>query len=185
MIPDEGRRIGRPSFHIRGGEMVIGIRGIGIQSAAIAIALLFLLPSLCPAASSTLTVSATVLSKSNCKFSTATSALAFGSLDPGNPVDVTVSTTIGFRCMGSAPVATFLITDDDGLHEILPAGNRMQHVALPAQFLPYEMTLAPVTGTVPKNVPQTLTVTGTVRGASYQNAYAGNYADTVVISIAP
>lgn len=149
------------------------------------ILLLFGAAHRCHAGSSSITVSATVLSKSNCKFSTVTSALAFGSLDPGNPVDVTVSTTIGFRCMGSAPVASFLITDDDGLHEILPAGNRMQHVALPAQFLPYEMTLTPVTGTVPKNVPQALTVTGTVRGASYQNAYAGNYSDTVVISIAP
>ena len=132
-----------------------------------------------------LAVSASILSKSNCKFSSASSALSFGNLDPGNPVDVIVSTTIGFRCMGSAPVATYLITDDDGMHDILPDGNRMRHTALPARFLPYQMTLNPVSGSVPKNVPQTLTVTGTVRGVDYQNAFAGDYADSVVITLEP
>jgi len=137
------------------------------------------------AADQTITVSAVVLSKSICKFSTATSALAFGTLDPGNPVDVTVSTTIGFRCMGSAPVATFLITDDDGLQETAPDRNRMRHGSLPAAYLPYGMTLSPTTATVPKNAPQILTVTGTVLGADYRNAAWGNYTDTVVISINP
>lgn len=157
---------------------------IGIPGSAIAGFLL--LATCCHAgALASLDISATILSQSNCKFTSASAALAFGTLDPGNPVDVTVSTTIGFRCMGSAPVATFLITDDDGLHEILPDGNRMRHAALPAQFLPYEMTLNPVTGSVPKNVPQTLTVTGTVRGVDYLNAFAGIYADTVVITLEP
>lgn len=135
--------------------------------------------------SATVTVSATVLSKSNCKFSSASAALAFGSLDPGNPVDVTVSTTIGFRCMGSAPVATFLISDDDGMNEPVPDGNRMAHLTLPATYLAYEMTVSPATATVPKNAPQVLTVTGTVRGVDYQGALAGTYSDTVVITIDP
>lgn len=137
------------------------------------------------AADQTVTVSAVVISKSICKFSSASAALAFGTLDPGNPVDVTVSTTIGFRCMGSAPIATFMITDDDGLHETAPDGNQMQRTSLPAEFLPYSMTLAPTTDTVPKNAPQILTVTGTVMGVDYQNVAAGDYSDTVVISIDP
>jgi len=137
------------------------------------------------ASSSSVTVSATVLSKSICKFSSASAALAFGTLDPVTPVDVTVSTTIGFRCMGSAPMATFLITDDDGLNELVPDGNRMQHVSIPASFLPYSMTLSPTTATVPKNAPQILTITGTVLGIEYQDAAAGNYSDAVVISIDP
>lgn len=137
------------------------------------------------AADHAITVSAVVLSKSNCKFSSASAALAFGTLDPGNPVDVTVSTTVGFRCMGSAPIATFLITDDDGMHETAPNRNRMQRTSLPASFLPYGMTLSPATATVPKNAPQILTVTGTVLGVDYQNAAAGTYADTVVVTIEP
>lgn len=151
-----------------------------------AFAALFLVASDCLAGSSaSVTVSATVLSKSICKFSSASTALSFGALDPGNPLDVTVSTTIGFRCMGSAPMATFLITDDDGMHETAPDGNRMQHGSLPAESLPYGMTLSPTTATVPKNAPQILTVTGTVLGVDYRNAAAGNYSDTVVISIDP
>lgn len=142
--------------------------------------------SCCYAGSSaTVTVSAVVLSKNICKFSSASAVLAFGTLDPGNPVDVTVSTTIGFRCLGSASVATFLITDDDGMNELVTDGNRMAHLFLPATFLPYGMTLSPTTATVPKNAPQVLTVTGTVRGVDYQGAFAGSYSDTVVISIDP
>lgn len=137
------------------------------------------------AGTATLTVSASILSNSNCRFFSPPAALSFGNLDPGNPVDVTVSTTIRFRCMGSAPIATFLITDDDGLHETAPDANRMQHAALPGAFLPYGLTLAPESATVPKNAPQILTVTGTVRGVDYLNAFAGIYADTVVITLEP
>jgi len=137
------------------------------------------------ASSATVTVSATVLSKSNCKFSSASAALSFGNLDPGSLADVTVTATIGFRCIGSAPLATFLITDDDGMNEIVPDGNRMAHGSLPAVFLPYEMTLSPTTATVPKNAPQVLTLTGTARWADYRSAPAGSYSDTVVVSIDP
>jgi len=137
------------------------------------------------AADQVLTVSAVVPSKSICKFSSGSASLSFGTLDPGNPVDVTLSTTIGFRCMGSAPVATFLITDDDGMNELAPDGNRMAHLSLPGSFLPYELTLSPATATVPKNAPQVLTVTGTVRGVDYQGAPEGAYSDSVVISIEP
>lgn len=137
------------------------------------------------AADQAITVSAVVLSKSICKFSSASATLSFGTLDPGNPVDVTASTTIGFRCMGSAPVATFLLTDDDGLYESAPNRNRMRHVSLPAAYLPYGMTLSPLTAAVPKNLPQLLTVTGTVLGADYRDVPWGSYTDTVVISINP
>jgi spore coat protein U-like protein len=137
------------------------------------------------AGSGSFTVSATVLSKSNCKFDSKAAVLAFGTLDPADGSDVTTTTTIGFRCTGSAPIATFAITDDDGLYESGPDANRMRHATLGGQYLPYEMALSPVGGTVPKNEWLTLTVTGTVRGDEYANAYAGDYSDTVVISIDP
>jgi spore coat protein U-like protein len=130
-------------------------------------------------------VSATVLSKNNCKFNTAASALNFGDLDPANPVDVTVSTAVTFVCRGSAPVATFFIDDDDGLNETGPDGNRMAHATLPATYLPYSLSLNPTSATVPKNAAQTLTINGTVLGNDYQSAFVGSYSDTVVISITP
>ncbi len=135
--------------------------------------------------SNVLTVSASVLSKSVCKFNTKTSALDFGNLDPGSASNVTAVTTIGFKCVGSAPMATFLITQDDGLNETGPGNNRMQHATVLTEFLPYTLSLSPTSATVPKNSPQTLTVTGTVIAADYQNAFIGSYADSVVITIDP
>lgn len=132
-----------------------------------------------------LLVSATVLSKSNCKFNSATSAVNFGNLNPGNSTDVTANTAITFRCIGSAPIATFSITQDDGLYESGPSANRMRHATITTEYLPYTLTLNPASGTVAKNTVQTLTITGTVKASDYGIASAGAYADTVVISIVP
>jgi len=133
----------------------------------------------------TLTVNATVLSKSNCKLNSATSTLDFGALNPVNSVDVTASASIILVCRGSAPIATFFISDDDGRYETGPNANRMRHLTVLTEYLPYDLTLNPTTASVPKNANQTLTITGTVRAANYQSAYLGNYADTVIITIAP
>lgn len=131
-------------------------------------------------------VTATVLSKSNCKFRPPkTAALNFGILDPANPVDKNASASIIFSCAGSAPTATFFITDDDGLYESGPNANRMRHTTIITEYLPYSFILSPTSGTVPKNSDQTLTITGTVLGVDYQDAYAGVYSDTVTIVIVP
>jgi hypothetical protein len=132
-----------------------------------------------------LSVAATVISKSNCKFSTATATLAFGNLNPANSSNVIQSTTINFVCRGSAPNATFLMSQDYGLYETFPGENKMRNSAVLTEFLPYTLTFNPSTATVPKNSTQTLTVTGTVLASDYQKAYVGNYVDTVVISLNP
>jgi len=132
-----------------------------------------------------MTVTASVLSKSQCKFNSKSSTLNFGSLDPVNPVDKTVNATITFRCGGSAANATFLISDDDGLYEPGSDANRMRHATNTTEYLPYTLTLNPASGTVPKNTDQTLTISGTVRGSDYQDAIAGDFSDSVVISISP
>ena len=155
-------------------------------AAAFVLFCLSALPFAARAAAQTLGVAAVVLSKNTCQFNNPKSAtLAFGNLDPLNPVDVTVNATLRFVCRGSDPIATFLISDNDGLHESGPNGNRMQHATNPAAYLPYSITLSPQTGNAPKNVNQTLTVSGTVLGSDYQTALAGNYADTVTILIQP
>lgn len=137
------------------------------------------------AGSAPVSLSATILSKNQCKFQTNTAVINFGNLDPSSPVDVTTSATLDFVCRGSAALATFSFSDDDGLHETGPDANRMLHDVLPGEYLPYALELDPVNGTVAKNATQTLTVTGTLLGADYQTALAGTYADTVTITIAP
>jgi spore coat protein U-like protein len=158
---------------------------VKIISIAIIMMLIFMAVSIGYAASSTVSVTAVVLSKSNCKFNSATAALNFGNLDPTTPIDRTITTSITFICHGSANPATFSITDDDGLYKTGTDANRMRHTTVITEYLPYSLTLNPTSGTVPKNTNQTLTISGTVKGTDYQNAYVGNFSDTVIISISP
>lgn len=132
-----------------------------------------------------LTVSATVLSKSNCKFDVATSALNFGAINPASLSNATATATTTFICRGSAPSATFLITQDGGLNKLGPAQNRMRHTTVTTEYLPYSLALSPSSATVPKNTTQTLTITGTVIPGDFRNAQVGSFQDTVVITITP
>ena len=136
------------------------------------------------AQSAVVSIAATVLSKSNCKFDNTTATLAFGTLNPANSGDATASATIGFKCSGSAPNASFSITHDSGQYETLPNANRMKHATL-TEYLSYGVGLSPTNATVPKNSQQTLTITGTVPEAAYQNAHWGAYTDSVVVTIQP
>lgn len=136
------------------------------------------------AGAATVTINATVLTKSNCRFTT-TAALAFGAINPGSVVDATATTTIDFRCGGSANPATYLITDNDGVYDIVAGAHRMRHATTPTQFLPYGFSYNPASGTVPRNVVQTLTITGTVLATDFQNALQGAYSDTVTLTINP
>lgn len=132
----------------------------------------------------TLAVTATVLSKSQCKFDTATSTLNFGALDPAVASDVNATSSVDFVCRGSAPVAAFLFTDDNGQNPSGPGARRMRHAAAP-EFLPYDLAVSPASGTVPKNIHRTLTLSGTVRWADFRGSMAGAYADSVIVSILP
>jgi hypothetical protein len=160
-------------------------------SIIILIFFIFATASLSEAAdSNSVSVTATVVSRGTCWFTTETSALNFGNLDPSNPVDVNASTTVNFRCWRGLFIwfpVTFFIGDDDGLYETGTDANRMRHATVTTEFLPYSFSLNPASGTVTGNptVNRTLTISGTVRGVDYQDALMGNYSDTVVISIEP
>lgn len=153
-----------------------------LQSTAILIVLLAACKVLA-AGTSNLAVTSTVLSKSNCKFDSAATTLSFGNLDPATSADAIATATVGFVCRGAAPIATFFISDNGGLYS--SGGHRMRNTIALTEFLRYNLTLNPVTSTVPKNSPQTVTITGKVLGSEYQGAYAGNYNDTVIVSITP
>jgi len=154
---------------------------------AVALAVLAFLAGTVPAAfgdTGTLAVTATVLSKSQCKFDTSTSTLTFGALDPAVPADVNATTSVNYVCRGSAPIAAFLFTDDDGQNPSGPGFRRMRHAAGP-EFLPYGLAFSPASGTVPKNVHRTLTISGTIRWTDFRGLMAGAYTDSVVLSILP
>ncbi len=129
----------------------------------------------------TVTVTANVVG--TCRFNSATSTLAFGALDPSSGTPATASAAPTFWCTRNA---TYSVTDDDGLHELAANGNRMEHTSTTGEFIPYTFTYNPTTGQGQgRTTPITLNISGTVAFADYQNAIAGDYADTVVISINP
>jgi hypothetical protein len=154
-------------------------------SISVVVAVFFITGDCYAADNKVISVSAVVLSKSQCKFDSKTATLNLGNLDPASPSDKSISTSMTFQCKGSAPIATFSITDDDGLYELGPNAHRMRHTTVTSEYLPYSLTLSPGSGTVPRNTTQTLMITATVMGDDYQDALAGNYSDIVVLSINP
>ncbi len=130
-------------------------------------------------------VSATVLSRSSCKFRTSSAALPFGTLDAALTADRVVNATLDFRCQGSAPIASFIFSSDDGLNESGPARPRMRHATAPTEYLPYSLGLSPATGTIGKGVTGTLTLTGTVTPADVAGSIAGSFSDTVTLTLLP
>jgi spore coat protein U-like protein len=150
------------------------------------IALNLTLASLGHAAASNLAISATILSKNQCKFKNPSSQiLAFGNLDPVNAPDVTRQATLEFVCNGKDPLVTYFVSDDDGQHATGSDGNRMQHLTLPAAYIPYSFAVTPDTGTGSKGADITLTITGVIRGNDYRTAFAGGYSDQITITIQP
>jgi spore coat protein U-like protein len=135
--------------------------------------------SICyPAGANTLTVTAVVISKNQCKFQSGPATLNFGTLNPANPVDVTGTTNVQIVCNGSDPTAVFDITGNGGLY-----GNKMRNTNYPAYYLPY--TLNSSSGSAPKGVTVNVTLSGKVLGTDYENAYVGNYSDTVTLTLSP
>lgn len=126
------------------------------------------------------TVSANVVG--TCKFLSPTSTLAFGDLDPSSGSDASASTTVQFWCTKNA---NYTITDDDGLYESGADQNRMKHETLD-EYIPYSFSYTPTSGQGQgRTSPIDLSISGTVSFADYQDAAAGNYSDTVTLTITP
>ena len=60
----------------------------------------------------------------------------------------------------------------------------MKHATL-NEYLSYALVLTPESGTVAKNVDQTINLTGRITPGNFQDASVGAYADTVVITLLP
>lgn len=143
------------------------------------------LPAQAGTSAATLDVTATVLSKNVCKFTTPALNVPFGIIDPRLTTNATITVTTSFKCTGSAATAAYVITADDGLWSTGTNARRMRHATVTTEFMPYALTVSPMTGTAPRNVDQVLTITGTVLPVDYQNRLSGAYSDTVVLTLTP
>jgi len=129
--------------------------------------------------SNTLTVSASVTG--GCRFSSGTSTLNFGTLDQSSAADASATGSTQFWCTRNA---SYTISANNGLY--YDTSRRMRHATEATEYIPYNLTFTPTTGTgAGKTSPVTLSLNGTITNANYVNAIAGNYADTVTLSITP
>jgi spore coat protein U-like protein len=128
----------------------------------------------------TTTVAVTANVVGTCMFNI-TGSVSFA-LDPANGADV--AGTIVQPTFWCTRNAAYTITDDLGAHE-LGTVFRMQHTTNPAEFIPYSFTYtAAGSGNGPTN-PITMNIASTVLGANYTAAAAGDYTDTVTLTINP
>ncbi len=135
---------------------------------------------------SNISVNATILSSSNCLFRPPKNVTVdFGNLDPLSGLNINLGASLIIRCAGSAPIATFAISDDDGLNETGPNANRMQHTVVATEFIPYSLSFSPTTATIPRNTDQVISISATLNGTDYQNAILGTYTDVITLTIAP
>lgn len=128
--------------------------------------------------STTVTVSATV--SGTCKFLSG-DTMAFGSLDPSSGANVNATASPTFWCTKGT---SYTITDNDGLHKS-GTTHQMQHATTPTEFIPYSFNYTSTGTGTGRTSPITLIINGTVNFVDYQNAAAGNYSDTVTLSITP
>jgi spore coat protein U-like protein len=128
-----------------------------------------------------LSVSATV--QALCKFSSAVQTVSFGTLNPSAPVLVNGSgAAVTYKCTKGTAAAG--VTAGNG-NNFASGSRRMTNGT---DFIPYTLALSGDTQTglgfgAAGNL--SLTVGGTVAGADYQDVSAGNYTDTVLLTITP
>jgi spore coat protein U-like protein len=136
--------------------------------------------------SGSLSVSAVVLSRSSCRITGQSSlTLPFGNVDPASATDATATVSTTIRCAGSDNFATYAFAAGDGQNPLGAGDRRMRHGTVVTEFLPYGLSIAPASATIPKGATQLITITGTITPAQFQNVLGGLYSDTVPITLTP
>lgn len=136
------------------------------------------------AGTAVVTVSAFVLSKSNCRITSgATATIDFLNVDPTGTAILTKTAPMSLACQGSSATATFAITTNSGLNPG-STGPRMLN-GTDGSFLPYTFSVSPSSLTVNKGDPTPFTASATLMPADYSGASAGAYSDTITITLSP
>lgn len=131
------------------------------------------------AGNQTVAVSATVVGV--CQFLTG-GAITFN-LDPsvGGAVNGVVTQPTFWCTRGT----TWAITDDSGLHELVAGSPRMLHTVTGGEFIPYSFSYTAGGTGSGRGTTISMDIASSVAAVNYLNALAGNYDDTVTLSINP
>lgn len=114
-----------------------------------------------------------------CKFSTTTTSLAFGAVDPSLTADKVVSTNVNYKCTKNT-TSLGVTADKQGLV------RTMVNVINVVNTMSYTLAFAGGTQIGKGFGPGqdlALSVTGTITAAQYQNAAAGAYSENVTLTI--
>jgi hypothetical protein len=111
----------------------------------------------------------------NCDFKAAQPGTAsFGAIDPRLATTATFNVVLLIKCTGGG-VAVFTIT---GLNDTGPGAYRLKHNTVAGEYMAYTVSTVVVPGT-------SITLTGQLLATTYQNAYFGNYSDTLTVLVTP
>lgn len=130
-------------------------------------------------AAGTQTLAVTANVQGICKFSAASTPLAFGSIDPSLTTDKVVTANVLYKCTNKTPSTGVTAT-----------GGNTRSMAGPtlADTLAYTLAFTGDTQTglgFGTNGNLTLVVTGTITALQYQNVAAGAYSENVTLNILP
>jgi spore coat protein U-like protein len=132
-------------------------------------------------------VSANVMAKTGCLFvnNGSPALLNFGQIDQASLANATASTTVTIRCRGNLFV-TWGVTADTGLNPTGTGVRRMRNDAVPGELMPYSLTLTSASGSILLfwgGATRTIGITGTITPASFQSVAAGDYSDSVKLTL--
>lgn len=130
--------------------------------------------------SQTLAVTASVTSM--CKFSAASTPLAFGAIDPSLASDKTVTANVLYKCTKGTPSAG--VTTTGGLTRNMTGVSPLVNADTLAYTLAFTGGTQVGAGFGAGN-DRTLVVTGTITPAQYNDAAAGSYSENVTLNITP
>ena len=120
----------------------------------------------------------------NCEFRVVgTMSMSFGTIDPSSTTAAIATITPGqVAQIGSCRNVTMSVTADQGRNF---SGSRRLALGAGAAFIPYSLTLPANRPGPGNNNWVDLEITGTIAPADFQNAPAGVYSDSVVITVSP
>jgi len=122
-----------------------------------------------------------------CQFQAKGLSMSFGTLDPSSGVDVvkavSAATLNANRAGDCSSAVTMKIDGDNGLN--FNGSRRLKNVT-GTDFIAYSLVGLPLSSPGPGNKKfKNFTFNGSILGSAYANASAGQYSDTVIISVTP
>lgn len=135
-----------------------------------------------------LAMAAPVMAKDlTCSFRAKGLTMSFGALDPSSGLNasaVVSPATLTADSAGDCDKAVTMTIDADGGSNY--SGSRRLRGASGSDFIPYTLVGLPISVAGPGNAKYTqFTFSGVILWTSYADAPAGNYSDTVMISVTP